>query len=211
MLKLIGLAGLLLAVAMVARRDNTLRVPKTVLYSHYRVVVKLGDNIVTCGTGVAIGQRKLLTAAHVVEPGQQFEIDIFDDNGKEIRTISCRLIAKDCDPVVDLALVETTEDLPVYNELDLDDFDVGSWGYIVGCAHATVPYNVFVGIFSSKYGPNKLSLLSQMAITVAPGQSGGGVYRADSHKLVGILVRGREGYSLFVPSRTIQKFLDSIP
>lgn len=183
------------------------RVPWRVLHSHYRLCARAHGEGVACGTGVAIGPRRVLTAWHVVQEGDSYEVDMFDEDGAEVRTIQLRLLASD--PPNDLALMETIdgEDLPFYDELDMGSFDVGEWGYVVGAAQSTVPFNVYFGVFASKHGPRPCPTASQIATQVPPGQSGGGVYNARTHQLVGILVRSRDGFSLFVPARDVERFI----
>lgn len=185
------------------------RIPKETLFCQYRIIAKHDGRNMDCGTAVAIRSRQILTARHVIEEGDSYELDLFDEDGNEIRTIPVRLIATGEKMGLDLALLEADEDLPSL-DLSLDDFDVGAWGYVVGCAHATCPYNVYVGVFASKRGPPRYPGLSQIAVTVPPGESGGGVYSIESHHLVGICIGSREGFTLFVPAKMIRKFLNSV-
>lgn len=202
--KWVAACALAAIVCLALRRDGALKIPHQVLYSHYRIVAKVAGDGVNCGTGVAISKREILTASHVVEEGETFELDIFDADGQEIKTIPLRF--KTADKSLDLALLESDEDLPIYNDLDPGEFEIGSHGYVVGCSHATVPFNVYVGVFASKHGPNRFCFMGQIAITSPPGVSGGGVYN-DSHKLVGILLRSREGFSFFLKIKDVLGFL----
>lgn len=161
----------------------------------------------SCGTGIAIGQRLLLTALHVVDGGETFDIDLFDEEGREIKTISAHLVSTGGSLECDIALLAVDEDLPVYNDLEIGDFNVGEWGYVIGCAHATCPYNVYVGIFASKHRLCNFGEFYQIAVTVPPGESGGGVYNAKTHKLVGVCVRSKEGFTLFVPIKAVLTIL----
>lgn len=210
--KLVVVSGLLIVAIFFhahKARPNYPRIPEQILYSHYRLVAKVGDKNVCCGTGIGIGPRRILTAEHVVREGTTFELDFFDNDGNEIKTIGLHLIGKSFEE--DLALLETNEDLPYYNELDTHgSFEVGAWGYIVGAAHATAPYNTYLGVFASKCGPTKFPHLWQIAVAVPPGESGGGVYNAETNKLVGVCTRSREGFTLFVNIQTVENFLLSI-
>lgn len=210
LLNILGTAAICLLIVILMRPEKPhQKVPKSILYSHYRIVAKVDGEGVACGTGIAISSRRILTAAHVIEDGTTYELDMFEEDGKELRTIPLHLIKTA--PKDDLALLEADEDLPYWNDLDLGDYSVGSWGYVVGAAHGTVPYNAYFGVFASKHGPWKIPTCGQMALTVPPGESGGGVYSTETNQLVGVFIRSKEGLAFFVQAKMISEFLSSVP
>jgi polysaccharide pyruvyl transferase WcaK-like protein len=53
-------------------------------------------------------------------------------------------------------------------------------------------------------------ITDQADLTVLPGGSGGGIFRADSGEVIGLMVAGvSSGLAAFVPSRTILEFAES--
>ncbi len=148
------------------------------------------------GSGVAIGRREVLTAAHVVgAPGARVKVEFGG------RWIACSVAGVDAK--TDLALLSAAEDLPNFAVLAADKESV----LFMVASGETRPVNV-----SSGFVLKSRADFGDMA----HGKSGGGVLNG-SGQLVGLVIQGepvREGsnqmrtdVTWFVGAVEIRKFL----
>ena len=166
------------------------------------------------GSGMAIDKRRVLTAAHVAgpQPGMAYMIDIFDVNGKYVRSVPAKIVRtndSDVNPELDVALLEAAEDLPHYQPLVYGDAEVNDVIYCIGASAGMSPYHVFFGLLAGKTSVPYPGMYDA-AMLGLPGNSGGPVFNA-KHEFIGVLVRGvTGGIILFVPAKTVKTFLNAI-
>lgn len=171
------------------------------------------------GTGNAIGPRHIITAAHVANgiDGEQYKLDVFDKNGKYERSIALTLIKVGAS-AVDVALLESPEDLPHYLDFKLAGSDINQRVFNVGAKLGLSARFVSFGVVAAKdwldsggwndsHGVKEYFHFTDMQI--APGCSGGGVYDLRG-RMVGIATRGagEYGVALYVPATIVKSFLD---
>jgi len=151
------------------------------------------------GSGVAVGPHTILSAGHLwpkLDPAS-FRLRAQTAVGEQI----VKLKAVDYD--IDLAIFTVEKPLPVIATLNLtSDVDINAPLFVVGCPGGAFP-NVTLGFLSNKgtdeywEGPHYW----QTSNVIYGGNSGGGVYSAETGKLIGILVAGNSApnFALFVP------------
>lgn len=206
-------------------------IPNNVIRSQYSISLKMKESPEAefvdkvGGTAVAIGPRKLVSAAHVflaVEkmsgfPYQMipFQIDLRDRKGEVIERIRVQ-VTKIIDGL-DLALLEVPQDLPNYislgTEKAFERLEIGANLYIIGAQYGLSPYNISHGNLSSKYIENRPGIW-QISTTAFGGNSGGGVFEEDTNEFVGIVVSiasannesGGGNVTFIIPLDVIKKF-----
>src|SRR4029077_12933807 len=123
------------------------------LVACYRVeVTQMIDGVrrtVARGTGVALDARHLITANHVIAETGDVKIHLFNDEGDFLRVIPAKILR--ADPSVDLAMLETQEDLPHFVKFDYVMPKLGDRLYAVGAAWGDAPYTVTSGDFVSRH------------------------------------------------------------
>lgn len=202
--------------------------PKEIVFSQYRVCISLeiehkGHDFVVSqamGTAIAIGKKKLITAAHGemivhkgVPPGFgdiKYSIQLFNDEGFMVHSVTATVKNKIFDEVsgMDLVVLEVADDLPHCVELDAAvKIDVTDWVYVVGAAFGASPYNITWGQLSAKWS-DEAPLQWQSSAAAVTGNSGGGVYCAKTNKLIGLVVRGGGPISFFIPANVIASFVN---
>ena len=166
------------------------------------------------GSGVIIGNNKILTSAHVVSNANFIEITKENDSNKYVAKV------KYISHQADLALLEL-EDETFFNNTQIlklsDDIEVRNkvtvLGYPVGGNSISITQGVVSRIEYRKYVWSNLNLLTiQIDAAINNGNSGGAVINSNN-QLVGIamqtLTKGNNiGY--IVPTAIINTFLEDI-
>ena len=191
-------------------------IPKDTIFSSYRVSYEISSEkskIIYFGLGSATGYapRELISCAHLFTKDSDpthYKLDIFDKNGIFSRRIPFKI--EKLSEELDLAKLVVDENLPYYTELEtIENFNnigIGDWVFIIGAAGGQSPFHITWGEVSSKAFED-IPELFQTSALVAPGNSGGAVRLAKTGKQIGVLVRGGQTISLFVPLTVISKFL----
>lgn len=195
------------SITVLAENGSLFDIPKDIVLDQYRISSYLVDSVtgskqlVGMGSAVGIDKRRVITANHVVEnPELYYVLDMFNNDGILSKHLDLRLVRRG---FADFALLETSEDLPHYlkpNQIGSSkELQVGDPVYKVGAKFGKSPYDINIGYIANK-GDEEFPKLWQTSIPVAGGDSGGGIYDARTHKLVGIAVMtlGNE-LSLIVP------------
>jgi hypothetical protein len=217
------LALALLVIIQTAHASNMQEVPHKVIICSYRVSVCVSqtkDGLTlhageARATAIAFDKHRLLSAGHLTLLNKMFPpdfdigytIQVFDDDGILKEEIPAKMTKSVLiKSGLDLCMIETEKELPNVTNIDwCNKINVGDWLYTVGAKQGWSPFNIAWGQLSSKkaeFFPD----LWQTSVVTAGGNSGGPVYTAKNHKLIGIMTRGMD-VSSFVPLAAIHKFI----
>lgn len=190
------------------------------IFSSYRVSIRglvfsiMDDPTIWHGIGsaVAFNSHQLITANHVssyhTQSGVEYAIDIYDADGVLSKSVPAEVVKEDAD--LDLAMLEVKVDLPFFTKFEgKEDFSkmrVGQWNYTIGAHFGMNPYVIKWGQFVSRHDETLPALCMSSAV-VAPGSSGGAIYDASTGLVCGIVVRGNDTLTLFVPCTTVNDFI----
>lgn len=208
----------------VAKDENPFlpKVPKNIIFSHYRVTMRVkatliklstgerfSEGFLPCGTAFAIDCRKLISANHVVRdnPDSDYFIDIFDKDGEFQERRLATIVKRSETP--DIVLFSVVDDLPEHINLkNSGDVDVGDWVYVIGSKHALAPFSITWGQLVAK-NTEIFRDMWQSTASVSPGNSGGSVYCGKNNKIIGLLTMrfGDNSCSLFIPIKTVKDWL----
>lgn len=184
------------------------------------------------GSGVFVGPRTILTAFHVItrdaeDDGEdvrfeaKIEVEVHRNvNGIEATIwLPCRVAKHDSN--FDLALLVTDDDLPFVAPIAQKMPEIGSAVFIVGSPAGASPTTASFGYLASRggTGPDELPFLAESSASCFFGNSGGGVWNANTGELIGVLVRVRmspfagvaPNGSLFVPLPHLKTLLAGRP
>jgi len=169
------------------------------------------------GSGVIIGYDRILTAAHVVDSGLEYTVEVYVDGGPPIPYIGTVIMI---DRATDLAVLQLPRVLTNQAALGLGPADRLIEGVdalvCIGATHGLHPWNVTAGFLTSKGVPELAesgrgdhSFLWQMSTSAYFGNSGGAVFEPKDWTLVGVLVAGTNApnLSFFVPINKVAEFL----
>lgn len=163
------------------------------------------------GSGVVISKRRVLTVCHVVDAGELTGIVAVDADGVETHYVA-RVVTKD--PETDLALLETSSDLPESIVLGVDAAaELAEYAPIwaVGAACLESPHTRTRGEFISRRSTWDENRWVGTAC-VAGGHSGGAVLDCNGW-LIGIITAADDTGTVFcfVPMHRIVEFLAENP
>ena len=203
---LIGVLGLVLSTY--PQMEAPVSAPAIVDVSAACARVSVDSNCgVAYGSAIAISKRRLLTAAHVVEGAERVVITLYNTEDYHKDLVAKVLYVDD---KVDLALLETFEDLPLSATVGLgkaNNLKLHENVVVLGAPGGESPRFSTFGEFTSR-DSRELDGTWMMSAPLAHGMSGGGVFTLDGY-LIGISVSGdRSGTCcFFVPAPTISAFL----
>jgi len=199
-----------------------LSVPDAILAPSAKIIAPDG-----VGAGVIISDQYILTAAHNLLYAGFFN----PDSGRKIpdEDIKVRLLLKSpkgnvpielgvktilFDREHDLALlrVKYTFNNPAKFPLFGNGLYEGCPLWVIGAPYGLSQKLVTFGWVAEEYPNHKVvcSFTSQASNVTYKGNSGGGVYNANTNELVGILVCGRGWVSEYVPLPVILEFLERL-
>lgn len=159
------------------------------------------------GSGVAVGFRRIVTAAHVVKDFDQVRVDLVDEQGNFF-AIDAVVTRRDAQH--DLALVETTvllRDTAVIALGIAERMRAGDPVWCVGSTDGIHPWNTTDGRFTHR----DCKGFWQVSAQAWYGNSGGGVFDRETGYLVG-MVSQIDGpcITLMVPAPAIEEFLEEV-
>ena len=218
--------AILLTLPLRASDDNKNlpKVPKNVIYSHYRITIEISKEVFPglpimeksfhgLGTAIGIGPRELILCNHEVaeNPAGTYYIDLFDKDGRLFKRIPCRIKKRTVHP--DICLVVVDEALPHFiNPYDnkSTELEVGDWTYAVGAKYGYVPYNITWGELMTK-APEIFPGTWATTANVWFGNSGGGMYDGKENKFVGLVDAMVPPHSctFFIPAKAVCEWLDN--
>lgn len=176
-------------------------------FIHFEQSADDSNVLIGMGTGFAITPWHIVSAAHVAVPGATFFLDVFDEDGVYSESIPMMVLKSGGkDPNNDLALFKTFKEVPNHIKLTYGTAKVGDWCYTVGARYGTVPFCVGWGVLATKKH-EKFPSMWMATIMAAPGNSGGPVFNS-KNQLLGVLVRGMPGLTLFMNAEKVKAFLD---
>jgi S1-C subfamily serine protease len=173
----------------------------------------VSDRVLGSGSGVYIGDRRVLTAAHVVQVAD--EIDVEFTSGQ---ILGARVLASV--PAVDIALLELDAEPEAATVAQLGDPSrtaIGDRVLVVGAPRG-ISHTLTVGYLSGRragdvlFGDMVPSELLQTDAAINPGNSGGPMFDLDG-KVIGIVSSiltvsgGSEGLGFAVSVNTIRSLL----
>jgi S1-C subfamily serine protease len=166
-----------------------------------RVRNRLCDGVAT-GSGVAVGQRRLVTNRHVVEGAEELQLDTWDGRSISIAVLRVAYLH-------DLALIETLEPLPRVAPLATGDPEPGARVTAVGFPRGgplTQTRGKVVDRVPGVLGERGRVL--RISARVTHGNSGGPLLDA-AGKVAGVVYAGetRTGYGLAIPVSTLRGLL----
>jgi len=170
------------------------------------------------GSGVVIGGKKILTAAHVVADQTFLQVQKTDINDPELRPARVFAVSHECD----LALLELEADDPTFYQ-GIDPMDIGELphlrdkvyvaGFPVGGEELSITEGVVSRIEGQPYEHSQHVLLAvTVDAAINAGNSGGPVFSTDS-KLIGIAFQamvGAENTGHIIPPPVIRHFLEGV-
>jgi len=222
--------SVLVGVALLAGTWLSTSLPAPDRYSAAKSATLLVETDTGYGSGVIIKRENLSgntrvflwTAAHVVDsdPAHVQAKLIFREDGAKrgSATFDAKLLAISFESDLALYWVNVPSGMLESAEFDSANSPVPIGTPIFHVGNFLGPNfdnSVSVGIVSQVNLSPTLQgwfwkTTDQADLTVLPGGSGGGVFRADSGKVIGIMVAGvGSGLAAFVPNRTILEFAES--
>lgn len=162
------------------------------------------------GSGVAVGDGLILTAAHMVDDALMITVEIAVPGLDGMRKYVGEVVKLGNADNVDLALVRIDcPPLALATYGSREEIYQGAAVLIIGSPGGVGPYVVSQGwVASAKSHEGGLGILASNGIY--PGNSGGAVYSAKSGRLIGILVagvRGAPNVAFFMPIWDILEFV----
>ena len=159
------------------------------------------------GSGTFIGPREVLTALHVIqsendEGVKQFEAMIEVEIRRIVRGLPVTMwlpcTVKRHDANYDLAILEVDTDLPSRAPVAASMPEPGAAVFIVGCpVGANVTPSLGFLATAGGLGPDSAPWLAETSANSFLGNSGGGVWNANTGELIGVLVQFRGARTAF--------------
>lgn len=185
------------------------RIPPGMLNATYAIVCHNALGRGGAGAGYAVDKRIIHTAGHLFDKDTvTITVKVRLDQHRGEKDVSAKLIA--VDHTLDIATIETDEDLPAFASEDFNN------QYVTGDAVVIVgnPSNVGIVATVGYWGSHIKGIEGYWPEVVLSGastwhgNSGGPVFDAKSGKVVGILVGGTQApnVSLIVPLSACKKF-----
>ena len=146
-----------------------------------------------------------------IDPNKIF-LDTFDSDAVLIERVKVKvervLFNASKESKYDLALISVEKPLKHFVSLDLKrpKLEIGDPLYLIGAAMGDVPYTIKHGeltAYKGRYVPNHWFI----SIPAIHGQSGGGVFNAETNKMIGIICRSYGSTSLLMPLSRIEELL----
>lgn len=179
---------------------------------------RVGAPYTSRGTGFHIGERRLITNAHVVRHHTSLRLTRHGQPGNFAGRVLCE------SEMCDLALVTVDDDDFWNDELAIASFEpsgkvpelddtVVAVGYPLGAKTVTVTRGVVSNLQMSdltlkRNNPRQLTI--QIDAAINPGNSGGPVFDVKSNQLVGVAFAGMDnvkGHGLVISIPVLQRFL----
>lgn len=181
------------------------------------VLLVVGD---AQGSGVVIvrGEKVFIwTAAHVVEGATDAKVKVFirDNQFRRVGETIFSAVVVARDTKLDIALLWSSAPSRFFTGalFDTSPSHVGDAIFIVGNFYgADMDGAVTTGIISqvglpANFGPGGIwTIADQMSAAIAPGASGGPVFRESSNRIIGLNVGSAPNAFIFVPVRALYQF-----
>ncbi len=173
----------------------------------------VSDRLLGHGSGVYVGDRRVITAAHVVQVADDVQVEFTDG-----QLIEARVVASV--PAIDIALLELQDEPRGATVAHLGDSErtvIGEQLLVVGAPRG-MSHTLTVGYLSGRrsgdllFGSMIPSELLQTDAAINPGNSGGPVFDMQGN-VIGIVSSilsvsgGSEGLGFAVSSNTVRAFL----
>ncbi len=190
---LLALAGTLAAQPNEVRK-SLCRINNTAQEFNYRTPWLPGSIGGGSGTGWVVGERRLMTNAHVVSNARLLTVEKENDPKKYVATIE--FIAHDCDlAILKVADSEFWKDTKVLEVGEVPEIEssVSVFGYPIGGDRLSVTHGVVSRIDFRTYAHSVMDshLCIQIDAAINPGNSGGPVLQ--NGKVVGVAFQGFSG------------------
>jgi S1-C subfamily serine protease len=175
-------------------RKSLCRINNTAQEFNYRVPWLPGGMGGGSGTGWVVGERRIMTNAHVVSNARLLTVEKENDPKKYVATIE--FIAHDCDlailKVEDSEFWKDTKILEIGDVPEIED-NVSAYGYPIGGDRLSVTRGVVSRIDFRTYSHSVMDshLCIQIDAAINPGNSGGPVLK--DGKVVGVAFQGFSG------------------